>query len=397
MDKFRDPFLEYVMPVSITASAPSASEAYLTLALAVVPKKKKTWQVSAVEINEPGEDYEQGDVVACGSAEFTIDGVDADGVPTAISITSPGVFESDPSGTGAAATGGSGTGLTLNLTGENTASIVEVNDTPSFEDLADSQLKGSIDGGMKRLFVLPVDDLAEAKTIVQNSKGGFFSINFDPAFNDELDDTDTWGFGGVLFATFSDREKAKRWAAKKNHCAEFENVPAGQKPTGYSLAFKLGRLLSNGATGRWTSLQYLDMPVSTGIISSGDFEALFADRVSFTGTSDQFGNENLFFVAGGHAIHAPYVYELFTLRVQSWAHQYIKLNEPDHGIDQAADIQIYLDDRIQRTFISTKLIRRAFVSIEPTADNFLMNGEIGITEVKATWRIPTHITQGIEG
>lgn len=157
-----------------------------------------------------------------------------------------------------------------------------------------------------------------------------------------------------------------------------------------NMLFAFGSLLSNALD--WKNQQYIAMPVADDVVTLGDANILFDDKIGFTISDDEFGNRLGLFACGGEAIVAPYIKRNLELDFQSSALSYISGNQPDYSNTQAALLEDELRKVIQ-TYIDRQWITAGTVSIILDQGNFVASGEINISEPKALWRIFAEMSQ----
>lgn len=196
------------------------------------------------------------------------------------------------------------------------------------------------------------------------------------------DGIDVGVFDGVVGFSTPDADFAATFAATENRCAFYEGDGGnGAK----SMFYAFGKLLSN--TADWSNQQYISMPYNDGVDLLGDANSLFDDRVSFVINDTEFGNRLAFFVAGGKAIAAPYIGKNLRIDLQSRALSWIAANQPDYTLVEATLLETELQDEvIQKQYIDRKLISAGTIEISLVQSNFVANADINIAEPKALWK-----------
>lgn len=270
------------------------------------------------------------------------------------------------------------------------AGIYEITNAADIANYTDSTgIKSLFDAGMSKIYLCAVADYAGADALITATTYKFFTVLIDPAFEFAAIPTALTGFDGVVGWATTNSELGQEFqvVATANNTAFVE--PAGT--TGANMYYAFGLLLS-GLT--WRNQQYAGMPAPGATDNLGTAETLFNNRLSFVLSSPEFGNRLAFFVNRGRAIVAPYIYEEFTLDLQSWALTYINANMPDYTDVEAAKLQAYLTKRANTKYVDSGMVETVQVAIAADQDNFVMSGDIGIAEPKATWRIKAQIQQG---
>ena len=155
--------------------------------------------------------------------------------------------------------------------------------------------------------------------------------------------------------------------------------------------FAFGKLLSSAT---WRNQQYIEMPESDGVINIGQADLFFDDALSFVLTSDEYGNRLGLFASNRRAIIAPYIFEEITIKLQSAALRYISLNQPAYTISEASLLEDTLQDVIN-AYVDAGTIDSGTIRVEPSDQQFVMNGFIQVAEPKALWRIKAEMKQGV--
>lgn len=270
------------------------------------------------------------------------------------------------------------------------AGIYEITTSAGIADYTDSTgIKSLFDAGMTKLYLCAVADYSDAQALITASAYKFFTILIDPAFQFDAIPTAIDGFEGVVGWATTNAVLGQEFqtVATANNTAFIE--PAGT--TGANMYYAFGMLLS-GLT--WRNQQYIGMPAQGATDNLGTAESYFEQRLSFVLNSPEFGNRLAFFVNRGRAIVAPYIYEEFTLDLQSWALTYINANMPDYTDVEAAKLQSHLIKKANTKYVDSGMVQSVEISIAADQNNFVMSGNIGIAEPKATWRIKAQIQQG---
>lgn len=268
------------------------------------------------------------------------------------------------------------------------AGIHEITTTAEIAQYTDSDgVKSLFDAGMTKIYLAAVEEYSDVQALIDATSYKFFTILIDPAFNTLP--AEITGFSGVIGWATTDSDLGQQFQARAtaNNTAFIE--PVGT--TGANMYYAFGLLLS-GLT--WRNQQYVGMPAIGATDNLGTAETYFDSRLSFVLNSPEFGNRLAFFVNRGRAIVAPYIYEEFTLDLQSWALTYINANMPDYTDVEAAKLQSHLLKKANTKYVDSGLVESIVVSIAADQDNFVMSGNIGIAEPKATWRIKAQIQQG---
>lgn len=270
------------------------------------------------------------------------------------------------------------------------AGIYEITKTSDIAQYTDSTGVASLfDAGMTKIYLAAVANYTDAQALIDASAYKFFTILIDPAFEFDAIPTAITGFEGVVGWATSNSSLGQQFqaVATANNTAFIEQAGAN----GANMYYAFGLLLS-GLT--WRNQQYAPMPATGATDNLGTAESYFESRLSFVLNSLEFGNRLAFFVNRGRAIVAPYIYEEFTLDLQSWALTYINANMPDYTDVEAAKLQSHLLKKANTKYVDSGLVEELSIEIAADQNNFVMSGNIGIAEPKATWRIKAQIQQG---
>ncbi len=193
---------------------------------------------------------------------------------------------------------------------------------------------------------------------------------------------DVGAFDGVVGMSFDDADDAQGFGADENRCAFFTSVTNGGK----NMFYAFGKLLSN--LTNWGNQQYISMPVSDDVDTLGDANSLFDDKVSFVIHDEEFGNRLALFSAGGKAIAAPYIGKNLRVDLQGRTVSWIASNQPTYSLKNAALLEQRLqEDIINVRYINTQWIDAGVISVTLLQDNFVATGAIDIAEPKALWRM----------
>lgn len=268
-----------------------------------------------------------------------------------------------------------------------TAGVYECTTKAQVQEHTDSMAYVMLDNGMTKIYLCAVAKYSDAQAILDANDYKYFTIITDPAFTDAPTAID--GFPGVsIWDTVNETDgTAYTGIASANNTAFISANPI----TGENMYAATAILLS---APTWRNHQYAVMPGDGATSDLGKAESYFEKRLSFVLNSPEFGNRLAFFVNRGRAIVAPYIYEEFTLDLQSWALTYISLNQPDYNNVEAAKLESYLLNKATEKYIDSGLVTTLTISIAADQDNFVMSGNIAIAEPKATWRIKAQIQQG---
>lgn len=248
--------------------------------------------------------------------------------------------------------------------------------------------------GVSFIYLAVGNTIQEAAAQVESapSNWSYFTVLIDPAFKSVAPNAELNDFTGVKGWTTNDDDDARNFDSN----IFFNNTAFRELDSttdGGNMYYAFGRLLS-GAT--WRNLQYIAMPRPGATESLGIAELWFQNRHSFVLQSEEFGSRLAFFVNRGRAITAPYLYEEIQLDLQSWSLTYINANMPDYTDVEAAKIEAYLQKKANTKYVDTGLVETIGVNVRADQDNFVMSGNVGISEPKATWRIKAEIIQGVE-
>lgn len=195
-------------------------------------------------------------------------------------------------------------------------------------------------------------------------------------------------FPGVVGLTNSDKTFLAVQATKDKRVAFYgETVNAAK-----NMCYAFGKLLSANA---WADQQYLAMPEDDNVATLGDALDLFNSKISFVITDDEFGTRLGLFAAGGKAIRAPYVVKNLQIDMQSAALSWIAANQPSYTKVEATLLETRLQlDVLDSQYIETKQIESGTVQVSVVpGSNFTAKGAINIAEPKALWRVESTLTQ----
>lgn len=270
------------------------------------------------------------------------------------------------------------------------AGIYEITTSAGIQDYTDATgISSLFDAGMTKIYLAAVDNYTDAQALIDATNYKFFTILIDPAFEFDAIPTAITGFEGVVGWATSNSALAQQFqaVATANNTAFVEQAGT----TGANMYYAFGMLLSGA---KWRNQQYIGMPAQGATSNLGTAETYFENRLSFVLNSEEFGNRLAFFVNRGRAIVAPYIYEEFTLDLQSWALTYINANMPDYNDVEAVKLQSNLLKKANAKYVDGGMVTQVAIAITADQNNFVMSGNIGIAEPKATWRIKAQIQQG---
>lgn len=271
--------------------------------------------------------------------------------------------------------------------------FIEITDKTDISDYTDNDKIGELfDGGLSSIYlcVCDTDDIDdELSGLLSPNINKFFTILIEQAqttkYNDIVNIARLAGFNGVFGKSFvynaGSTSAAKTFAADKNCCAFCES-------SGRNMYFVFGKFLSQ--TG-WLNKQYIQCPANDNIKLTGEMTSLFDDRISFVGTSENYGNELLFFVCGGRAIVAPYILENLKLDLQSAGHRFIQINNPQFNIINAKLLEGVCQKVLQENYIDKNFINDGQVIVGLSNENFIAEGAIRISEPSALWRVKVEL------
>lgn len=269
----------------------------------------------------------------------------------------------------------------------STAGIYECTTQAQIAEHTEAECGQLLEAGLSKIYVCAVSAYANAQALIDETEYKFFTILVDSSYSTEP--TAITGFDGVMGWSTDDAQKAKSFASKAT-----ANNTAFIDPTanaGKNMYWAFGKLLS-GAT--WRNQQFIGMPESGMTSVLGTAEQYFEDRLSFVLNSEEFGNRLAFFVNRGRAIVAPYIYEEFQLNLKSWALTYINTNQPSYNAIEASKLESYLLQKANNKYIESGMLDALSIAISADQDNFVMSGNIKVSEPKATWRIVADLQEG---
>lgn len=404
--------LDYVFPISVVASVPAASTAYLKQV--VVVAKPKTGQeanvgnlyecstMTAVAARTDNTNAQQlfnagmskvyvllanglnvvDYVDAILGQAFTVlisdDFDDADIVDAAASLVKDDLTFT------AKNTGYAGNLISVEFldTGTAGAEVVTVTDkkiSVSMEGGVSTatQLKTAIDASSAAMALI------DAVTVAAG-QGASAQAAFAEDFLENGTGLEVGTFDGVVGFSSADTDVCQAFGANENRCGFYGDSTNKAK----NMFYAFGKLLSNSSN--WTNQQYISMPYDDGVDTLGEANSLFDDKVSFVLNDTELGNRLALFAVGGKAIVAPYIGKNLRVDLQSAALSWIAANQPAYTLTNAALLEGRLqDDVIQKKYIDPPLkwITAGTIAVKLIEDNFVASGFIDIAEPKALWRL----------
>ena len=268
-----------------------------------------------------------------------------------------------------------------------TAGIYECATKAQVQEYTDANCWQLLEAGLSKIYVCAVSAYSAVQALIDATEYKFFTVLVDPSFT--IAPTALTGFDGVTGWSIDDATKAENFAkiATENNTAFID--PSAN--AGENMYWAFGKLLSGSV---WKNQQFIGMPAA-GITSVlGTAESYFEKRLSFVLNSEEFGNRLAFFVNRGRAIVAPYSYEEFQLDLKSWALTYINTNQPNYNNVEASKLESYLLQKANNKYIASGMLDALTISISADQDNFVMSGNIKVSEPKATWRIIADLQEG---
>lgn len=268
-----------------------------------------------------------------------------------------------------------------------TAGIYECATKAQVQDYTDADCWQLLEAGLSKVYVCAVEAYSDVQALVDATEFKFFTVLTDPSFTTAP--TALTGFSGVAGWSTDDATKAENYVevATANNTAFID--PSANK--GDNMYWAFGKLLSGS---EWKNQQFIGMPEG-GITSIlGTAETYFQKRLSFVLNSEEFGNRLAFFVNRGRAIVAPYIYEEFQLDLKSWALIYINTNMPNYNNVEASKLESYLLQKANNKYIASGMLDALTINISADQDNFVMSGNIKVSEPKATWRVIADLQEG---
>lgn len=158
-----------------------------------------------------------------------------------------------------------------------------------------------------------------------------------------------------------------------------------------NMCYAFGKFLS---ANTWADQQYITEPEDDSVSLLGDALDLFNDKISFVITDDDFGTRLGLFAAGGKAIRAPYVVKNLSIDIQSAALSWIAANQPSYNKVEATLLETRLQLDVLDEYINSKQVDSGTIEISVVpGSNFTAKGAINIAEPKALWRVESTLTQ----
>lgn len=268
-----------------------------------------------------------------------------------------------------------------------TAGIYECSTKAQVQTYTDSDCWQLLEAGLSKIYVCAVSAYSAVQALVDATEYKFFTILTDPSFTTAP--TALTGFSGVAGWSTDDATKAENYAkiSTANNTAFID--PSANK--GDNMYWAFGKLLSGAL---WKNQQFIGMPADGITTLLGTAETYFTKRLSFVLKSEEFGNRLAFFVNRGRAIVAPYIYEEFQLDLKSWALTYINTNMPSYNNVEASKLESHLLQKANNKYIASGMLDALTISITADQDDFVMSGDIKVSEPKATWRINANLQEG---
>lgn len=246
---------------------------------------------------------------------------------------------------------------------------------------ADTSAAAWFNAGGGSLYVLPVDTLSDAASVVSEWSDGFTVLIGNGFSESDALNFDVGNFKGVVAANFASQQNAKMFGGVENRCGYNGDI--------VNMFYAFGALLGDT---EWKNQQALSLPTTDGVTTAALAESKFDDRVSFGLTSDQYGTRLAFLVCGGIAIVAPYVIEEIKIRLQSRWLQYAAVNNPGYTVTDAKLVQQDLQTAVLDKYIEQNLIDSGSVEIALADDDFVANANIAFPRPRAWWRILATLT-----
>lgn len=268
-----------------------------------------------------------------------------------------------------------------------TAGIYECSTKIQVEEKTTASCWQLLEAGLSKIYVCAVSAYADAQALIDATEYKFFTVLVDPSFTTAP--TALTGFDGVMGWSSDDATKAEAFGkiATENNTAFIDPIAN----SGENMYWAFGKLLSGSA---WRNQQFIGMPAGGMTSVLGTAESYFEKRLSFVLNSEEFGNRLAFFVNRGRAIVAPYIYEEFQLDLKSWALTYINTNMPNYNAVEASKLESYLLQKANNKYIASGMLDALTINITADQDNFVMSGNIKVSEPKATWRIVADLQEG---
>ena len=278
----------------------------------------------------------------------------------------------------------------------NAKPLIEVSTKEELDKLAGAyagELYGAFDGGLNRLTLIMITDIAELEDAIQDQESNFYTVHNSSAFETAgfMDATNTWS--GVRAFSDIDEVVCASYSASKNTCAFLFQSTAKKA---YKSLYAFGSLLS--ATF-WRNQQYISVGDNFGAVTTvGEAESLFDDRVSFFLTDDEMGTRLGFFVAGGKSITTPYISKEIELIMQFEMTNYLTVNQPFNLLASRAKLEdlanVMIVDYIGLGYLDGEETNE--IKITKSAEVFVVNGNLTTSPSVALWRvkIDSYQTQG---
>lgn len=255
----------------------------------------------------------------------------------------------------------------------------------------DDELQGFFDGGGTQMYVINLVDSADLPALIEGKESEFYTAYVHTAILAEvLASGVVWN--GVK-STAVDAETGDLTAAMSDKTCLFASK--GDKAN-YNPLFAFGNLLSSAL---WRNQQYITSTVGDGaIITLGQAELLFDERVSFFLEDEDYGNRLGFFAAGGKSITTPYITKEVELNMQFAMTNFLTVNQPFNVQVERAELERIgnkmLAEYIERGYLDADAVNELKVNTSPEA--FVVAGNLTLSPSVALWRVKmdAYQTQG---
>jgi hypothetical protein len=240
----------------------------------------------------------------------------------------------------------------------------------------DTSVKRYLEAGGSGIYVLAVDELEDAESLVSEWADGYTVLIGDGFDEADILSFDFGEFKGVGAANFGTQANAKTFAAKERKC--------GYSGTIGNMFFAFGKILS---AAKWSDHQYTSLPDTDNVDALAVAENKFNDRVSFGITSQQYGTRLALLAAGGQSILAPYILEEVQIMLQSEFMRYMAVNTPKYTITDAKLVEQDLQTRVLDRYIADGTISDGTITVTLAQDEFVGDGDIRVPRPRSWWRM----------
>lgn len=290
--------------------------------------------------------------------------------------------------------------VSLNVTGEIplTSEIIEVVDPAELALFCKSpeDIQGAFDGGLSKVFLIVAVDILDVPALILEKECEFYTIYGTKDFTFSDITTSLAGWLGVQGQTSNSQQSLRTYVANDKTCGFFEDTDVAPDTRAYFGIFSFASLLSANA---WRNQQYIPINPENGnpVITLGQAESLFDDRISFYIQDAEQGTRLGFFVAGGQSITDPYIDQEIQVVIQSEMLNYLAATQPMNIETNRRQLE-QIGNTILGQYTDRGLLDPSGVNlctIRTSNEAFIVNGEITTTNSEALWRVRIDALEGV--